>query len=270
VEQLIFPQFTWFEWANRAADLFTFISRRRDHRIEGWEKCGFIHRQPPYEFMSREEAFLSELQKGYQSGAIKKLSLHEVPAILGPENCYRANGDDTVGVTKDGEIEIDAREWTMDSDPVRFIAVDYQGNRLKIGSRWRAFLNPADLNVLILTDEDNRPIAECPRNRVAARRDLEAVKRLQGQAAQYFARATREADERHIAAGAAIAQRHEHNANVIAGRSLRVEDGEKKALERRNERRAANEPDDLSAFDGVSTPATAEPDQLSGLNEFND
>jgi hypothetical protein len=266
---------TWEQFFWQAQQLFDFIDDRKRHNLEGWAKLGFIT-QPqltpagaivvPARAMSPKEVFFAGRPQ------LTPLRLHELPALLGPEHCYRANGKDTVEV-RNGVVTIDNEEWTGESDAIRFLAVDYHGDRLRNAERFRAYLNPFDTSVLVLTDADNRPLAECPRFDAAARNDLDAVKRNMAVAKQWEARALEEMNVRHVAAGTEIARRHENNADVIAGRSLRDEENEQAALERRNARRAASEPDDISAFGEPEQTrsekkASTASDQMDALNEF--
>lgn len=221
---LQFPLLTWEQFFWRAQQLFDALDARTDHNLEGWERLGFITAPvvaadqiiTPARRMAPREVWDAQREQ------LQRLRRWKLPALLGPENCYRASGEDTVGV-REGVIEIDHRAWTQASDPVRFLAVDYHGARLKNGERFRAYLNPFDTSVLVLCDAKERVVAECPRIESACRSDVEAIKRLQGKAAHWQAQALEEMNQRHAGRARDIAERREQNGNVIAGRPLSEE-----------------------------------------------
>jgi hypothetical protein len=219
---LDFAMLTWPRAFWLITTLLDFVDDRKRHEIEGWRKLNFVT-QPlltptgeiavPSRLMSPKEVFAA------RRGELQPLPLHELPALLGPEHCYRTNGKDTVEI-RNGVVTIDNEEWTSESDPIRFLAVDYHGDRLKNGERYRAYLNPFDTSVLVLTDGHNRALAECHRFDAAARNDLDAVKRLMGVTGQWQAKALEKQNIQHVAAGAEIARRNEQNGNATAGRNL--------------------------------------------------
>lgn len=276
-DQIEWPMLRWPDFFWQVQRVIHFLETRTDHNIEGWEQCGFITDAltDPHGRIITPARLQSPMEVFHQRRhELKKLQRWEWPGLMGPQHCYRAAGEDTVLVTKDSDIVIQAKPFTGFTAALRFEAVDYEGRRLPIGSRWRAFVNPYDLDCLVLTDERNKPIAECPRMATPSRNDVEGVRREMGRVAQWEAAALEPFNARHTAAGAAIAARREHNANVISGRDYRAEELEADRQERASSRRIAAEPDDITtAFSDPVPPNETRSEaqqQADALDEFGD
>jgi hypothetical protein len=221
-DRVKWPMLPWGEFFFRAEAMLEAIDKRRNHELEGWEKLNFIT-EPMLN--SRGEIVVSSRRMSpaevfaAHRGELKRLQMFELPALLGPEHCYRSCGADTVQV-RNGLIEITARELTGDGDAIYFRAVDYAGDRLPNGERFRAYLNPFNTAVLVVCDAQNRVLGECPRHLLPSRNDLEGVRRAMGAKAEWFASALQDMNGRHIAAAEDIGARREHNGDLLSGRSL--------------------------------------------------
>jgi hypothetical protein len=237
--RLILPVLTFDEFCARALEIFHAIESRRDHELEGWEKCGFVEKEwrmsPELPWLPM--ASVMRMNDGQRSVAlaliesdplltrIRKLSPMEVskrhrgdlvrvraeqmPALVGLDRLEELGRELKVDR---GMLTLSGREF---GGELHFIAQRDDRNRLPNGEKVLALVNPHAPDQLVACDARGRVIGVCPLWHRPARNDAEGVLRQMG--AQRHWDATRQADQdlRH----APYAEQHRaevaHNAALL-------------------------------------------------------
>jgi hypothetical protein len=271
---LMFPVMLWHDCAQQIAAGIERINSDPEHKLEGWERLGFMVQQwrkhlgadwlPAAEWqklsegermmlaptvrsnpmlfsqrrMARREVFTS-LYSGFG-----RLALEQIPGLVGQHNALR--GGDTLTV-REGEFEFE--DWRMGPEPFRYIAQGAQG-RFKEGEKFVCFVNPLNPTALIACDARLRVIAVCPPVDVACRNDREQSLRNIGKASHHFAQALAPLNERHAEEGKAIEFMKRHNEAVIKGAPVTEEEKDRARQIRKNVRNVDAE--DMQAIFGTS------------------
>lgn len=243
---LKFPVMVWQEFVFAALRGYDAIDKSFEHKLQGWEKLGFVTKEwrlneqiswqpfsqllalPEQEQalaravvennpllhrarkLSRYEVFHGKHSQALEQGTITKLPLEAYPILMGREHARPLTVDD------DGLFRFEDRD--IDSDPLRYLAM-LNGRRLSPGETFQCFVNPFSPGALVLCDDDLRCLGICPAYDMPSRNDVEGVKRQIKAQKQWEAAAFAELDLRHVGAAAERAAMHENNGNIIKGRT---------------------------------------------------
>lgn len=256
------PFYSWEEFLTAALACYQAIEDATDHECEGWEKCGFVAKEwrlsesmpwmgfekllalPDAERsiaealimrsealhrvrrFSRREAF----EKGRHE--LAKLPPFHWPALMGIENAVGQG--DALRVSQ-GVIEF--QDSNIDSEPLRFIAMDEHGRTLT--DKYVGFVNPFNTSVLVACDAKLRVKAICPLAEASCHNDVDGIRHQMGRARSLEAAAIREYEQRHGPEIRANKQMREHNAEIIRQASApervapaRIQDSTGDTLER--------------------------------------
>jgi hypothetical protein len=237
--QLIFPRLAWNEFVSIAHEKIAAINNERDHKCQGWEKCGFLlkeWRASIGELDWRPQHLLAEQSGEIQTSVatndllyrVRRMTRAEayarhanelttvpvqcIPALVGKNHALR-NGDPFT--VRGGEFEFE--DWRIDSDPIRFKALDATGRPLREGDKFIAFCNPMQPDALIICDDTLRVISVCPPVDMPAHNDEAGIKRAMGAKNSWTAAKLSAQRGRHEADANAIEFIKRHNASVLEG-----------------------------------------------------
>ena len=232
------PFYSWPEFLEFAIRAYEAIDKATDHKCEGWVKCGFEQGfwrlnettdwMPDARLLdlSPDERTLANalLTRNPLLHQVRKLSRGEVfgklrhelsplppfhwPALMGPENALR--GGSAIAVVS-GEIVFEDKD--LDSDPIKFRAVDDHGQRLL--DQYVCFVNPFNLSKIVLCDAKLRVRAVCPRIEPSCHNDTDGIHRQMGEARAWEAAGIKEFESKHRGQANRLLAMRAHNASVI-------------------------------------------------------
>jgi hypothetical protein len=240
---LQFPFLTWREFLDRALYIIDLLNKRTGHKLQGWEKLGFIAKEwrlastpetlwlpasnmeqlPPEErrvavaliqsnpALTRSRRLSPQEVWEARQSELRPLPLFKLPELLGPDLARELS-------VHAGVFEFEDQE--LDSDPLRFMAVDPRKGRLD--GKFTCYINPFNLSHLVACDSHNRVMGICARIIPPSRNDIEGIKRQMGNARAWEASALAELNARHIDGARASVARRAHNAGVIE-RAARIQ-----------------------------------------------
>jgi hypothetical protein len=205
IDMLQWPILTIQQFMVIASEIYARINARTVHKLEGWDlnyvpdhRTGGMRRMAPVEVWNRGRRDLVTLPP-------------EITAmIIG----FDATQERTV---RRGMIELTDAE--VSGDLLRF-----EAHTLKEGEKYRAVLNPYKPEALYTFDAKGRFVAACPRIWSVDRGDVAAVQRMCGTVAKIEADALAPLRARHNQQARAKAAMHQHNAAVVSGAPVTVEE----------------------------------------------
>lgn len=237
-----FPFHTWTEFLDRALFAYNWINNNTEHSLQGWEKLGFVAKEwrldessdwlPQSQLLqlpdAQQQLVVALIQQNQLLTRARQLSRMEVfnrfrseltplphfqlPVLMGIENALRGGEPLTV---RSGIFEFEDRE--ISSDPLRFVAMDNYGQRMREGEKYVCFVNPFNPSVLVACDSKLRVLGECKPCLMPARNDIEGIRKAQGAAKKWEAAALAELQKRNAGAAAAKTAMHKHNAEIFRG-----------------------------------------------------
>lgn len=240
--QLIHPLLSWPEFSARSAELCQAIETRRDHELEGWEKCGFsemrylvggewmgeadlLHLDPDRRAIilgrARQDSRLTNVVRlsprevwTRHAHELTRLDWRHLPDLLGEGGAARnkQHPDGTYAV-RAGQFEIEDNE--IGSDTLRFDAINLEGRRLFNGERYLCYLNPFLPTHLVACDAQNRVVGLCPAVVAPSVLDAQGIARRQGQVQRWEVEARTDLNARHADEAAHIAAVRERNAALV-------------------------------------------------------
>lgn len=270
--QIIFPRLAWNEFVSLAHEKVAAINDERDHKCQGWEKCGFLIKEyrreaqqidwSPYPLLAQEN---SEVQNAVATNdllyRVRRMTraeayatrAHElttvpvecIPALVGKNFALR-NGDPLT--VRNGEFEFE--DWRIDSDPMRFMALDATGRPLREGEKFLAFCNPMNPDALVICDASLRVISACPPVHMPAHNDEAGIKRAMGAKNSWLAAKLSAQRGRHEADAKAIQFIKRHNAAVLEGKPTTAAE----KTRTRNVKRFAGSAEQLMQADAEAVP----------------
>jgi hypothetical protein len=227
-------------------EVYETINRRDWHDLEGWSKCGFIVPQlnDAGAWVSAESLpvakrdvllALAKMDKGYSREI--KLSprqvfnrgceqLEKIPAFVVAEML----GNDFAREERIAHSYFEFQDQELDPEPLRFESriTDPEGNERELSQdKYQVFVNPFDLNQLFVHDARGRHLGIARRAVRVSRADDEALKRQFGRAEHRLNDLLKPIRERHADLTREGARRNAHNADVIAGKPMTVEEKER-------------------------------------------
>jgi hypothetical protein len=262
--QIIFPRLAWNEFVSLAHEKIAAINNERDHKCQGWEKCGFLLKEwrcEPHLLTWNPMPLLAEQSQEVQTSVatndllyrvrrmtraeayarhaqeLTTVPVHCIPALVGKNHALR-NGDPFT--VRGGEFEFE--DWRIDSDPIRFRALDASGRPLREGDQFIAFCNPMQPDALVICDASLRVISVCPPVDMPAHNDEAGIKRAMGAKNSWTAAKLAAQRGRHEADANAIDFIKRHNAAVLGGTA--TSQAEKKRV--RNVKRFAGSAEQLA------------------------
>jgi hypothetical protein len=279
-----FPCPTFHLWREWAMDAFRRINLNPEHKLEGWEKLGFVQpmwRLPGGGAVSEQwlpwSAFeqLEETQKPVVRSLLdrdaslvttRRLSRMEVfaarrreltpaplellPELVGVENAINGGAGKEV---KKGLFSFDDGE--IDSDPMHFYARDVgsrAGQFLPNGEKYIPFVNPYDPRALVAceltTSGKLRVVAVCPRYELADKADEKAIQIRMGEQSAYEASARQRLNLRHADAAGQKEEMERHNERVFSGAPITAQERVNARIAAAKEQPTAN-PSKDNAFD---------------------
>jgi hypothetical protein len=287
-ENLQFPVLTWDQFNEAALRLLDQISQRKDHEMEGWERCGFLKMfwriSERQEWLSEDEfatyadaertaitALIRSNPDRYQTqrrmsprevwdskrNELSRLRAEQLPVLF----AHRAQEIGREVTVRRGLITVDADEFGL--DPIQWQAIDARrgaGHRLAEGEKFLAFVNPHNPAHLVACDARLRVAAICQLWDRPCRADLDAVGTMIGRQRAAENARHRDQDARHGGFAAQHARMLLHNADVKAGRPV---DPASRAFARDLKERAATEGAEAAA-DFLSSPETPAESQPTG------
>jgi hypothetical protein len=247
---------TYHLWREAALEAFRRVNFNRDHKLQGWEKLGFVQsvwRLPeaageigekwlPWSAFEalpegQREVIRSilnsrdDLVRPFRLNRQEVFSAHRreltqaplelLPELVGVENAINGGVPKAVGAWKGGLFSFDAGE--VDSDPIHFYARDVAKNSafLTNGHEFVCFVNPYDSRALVACErtagDKLRVVAVCPRYELADKADAREVQLLMGEQAAYEASARQNLNLRHGDKAAEIQDMTAHNQRVLGG-----------------------------------------------------
>lgn len=287
---LEFPVMNYSVWRDAQMELVRRVNACRQHKLEGWEKLGFIIPIWRFPELPGEQARwlpwshfdkLPEDQKPVVRAMLDanpellstvRLSRQDIfnarrreltqapfellPELVGIENAL--NGGKPVEVKK-GLFSFDDAE--MDADTLHFTAKDVGSrtahNHLANGDEYILFANPYDPRFVVACNENAggklRVAAVCPRYEVPCVDDEKAVIVSLGNQAAWEGAAHERLNRRHADKGTEIRRMKSHNDAVINGAPITPQ--EKVAA-----RKAAARRRDLTEHSDISELADPRPD----------
>lgn len=241
------PLLNWPEFAALSSELHNAIETRRDHNLEGWEKCGFL--KTSYlvdgDWIKQEELkYLGEAKREIilaraleqpaltnavrlsprevwtrHAGELTKLHWRHLPDLAGEENAHRNSREsDGTYPVRAGVFEID--DASIGFGTMMFEAINLEGRRLFNGQRYLCFINPLLPTHLVACDAGLRVVGICPAIVAPNALDTKAIGEQQGKQARWELEVRTDLNHRHAAEAAHITQVREHNAAVIGAKSV--------------------------------------------------
>ncbi len=237
------PMFsTWREWA---LDAFHRVATDRDHKLQGWEKLGFVQsvwRMPSVDAWMPQSAFtaLPPIEQGVvkrmldenpalvrsvrlnrqevfnqAAKSLTKVPWELLPGLVGPENALDRPLQPERGVFR-------FQCATIDSDPLIFYARDGK-NFLSDREKYLCFVNPYAPTHLVACTYDSaasaqeslKVVAVCARYERAGRGDQDSVNKLLGEQSSFEAQARVRLNLRHSDEAAAKRAMFDNNARVL-------------------------------------------------------
>lgn len=217
--EIEFPVLHYWEFVRRAMAANDAIATDPEHNCQGWEKLGFVRQvQDPFgriraQKLTRRQVFDGLRRAEMQSGKFALLPDYKLPQLVGQHNALRAGDPLTV---RNGEFEFEDRD--IDPDPLRYLALGQDGQRLREGEKYIAYVNPFKPDSLVATDAAGRIVAICQQVAESCINDDHAIKRQLGAQNKWQAAALDPIRDRHAEETERLKFIREHNAAIIAGK----------------------------------------------------
>ncbi|HMJ92319.1 MAG TPA: hypothetical protein VK530_21030 [Candidatus Acidoferrum sp.] len=281
---LDYPILSDLEFHTIAHELYGNIDADCDHELDQWEECGHVVNEleiAPGRWVPREELLRSPEAAALARTMIESGQMKTRPRKMSRGEVWRAGAGELVKITGEGvcailgddlalarrvtknrfefcDLEVGSGIHRFDS-----LAFNSYGESLQLrdGETYETFVNPFAPDTLFVRRANGAYIGECRRIHTVCRGDAEAVQRAQGEAAKREKELLIPVRDRHLAEGREKTRRHNHNADVLAGRPVTfAERGRALALRKMDGSSVGElaEPNEVSAADGFEEPSEAE------------
>lgn len=243
LRRLTYPEFCEFAWMAKDA-----INTELKHDLRNWVKCGFVlHEwrpdlQSPWQpvallgdsikqlpegeqqhalarirsddrlYRTRQMSRFEAMQSLQARGGLVKFEPHVIPQLVGIQHALRKGDPLTVS---GGVLEFE--DWRVSPDPLVYLALKPDGNRLREGEKFVCFVNPMLPDRLLACDAKLRVIAVCDLMPEPSSNDERGVMASLGLKQAWYHRALKDMRERNAPDADGLKFMRAHNEAVRNG-----------------------------------------------------